>query len=59
MATILIKRVGFWAGLGKLAGAAVLLLTGHIDAAIATAIGGVSSMIHSGESNSQDTTSGN
>jgi hypothetical protein len=50
MATILVKRAGFWAGLGKLCAAAGLLLTGHIDAAIATAIGGFSSMIHSGES---------
>jgi hypothetical protein len=52
MAKILIKRAGFWAGLAKLATAAGLFLAGHIDAAIATAVGGISSMIHSGEKGS-------
>lgn len=57
MAKILVKRAGFWAGLAKLATAAGLFLAGHIDAAIATAVGGISSMIHSGEKGSNgDTT---
>jgi predicted phage tail protein len=49
MAKILIKRVGFWAGLAKLGGGMVLILSGHVEAGIAVIIGGVSSMIHSGE----------
>lgn len=52
MAKILVKRAGFWAGLGKLAAAVGLFLVGHVDAAIATAVGGISSMIHSGEAGS-------
>jgi hypothetical protein len=51
MATILIKRPGFWTGLAKIAGGVGLLVVGHIDAGIAVIIGGVSSMIHSGEAN--------
>ena len=51
MAKILVKRAGFWTGLAKIAGGIGLLITGHIDAGIAVIIGGVSSMVHSGEAN--------
>lgn len=50
MAKILVKRAGFWAGLAKIATGAGLILAGHLDAGIAVIVGGVSSMIHSGES---------
>lgn len=51
MAQILIKRLGFWAGIGKIAAGIGLILTAHVDAGIAVIIGGVSSIIHSGEAN--------
>lgn len=54
MAKKIPARPGFWAGLAKLAGGIGLILVGHVDAGIATIIGGVSSMIHSGEANSPD-----
>lgn len=50
MAKILIKRPGFWAGIAKIATGAGLIITGHVEAGIAVVIGGVSSMVHSGES---------
>lgn len=45
------KRPGFWAGLAKIATGIGLIVVGHVDAGIATIIGGVSSIVHSGEAN--------
>lgn len=54
MGKILVKRPGFWVGLGKIAAGVGSILIGHVDAGVAMIVGGVSSIIHSGESGTTD-----